>query len=254
MRVLLTNDDGIDAPGLRALAQHLSAAGHQTIVLAPAEDCSASGAALGPLRLDRPSLMRQTTLAGLESIRAYSLPSPPALCVLAAFLGGPDFCPDVVVSGINAGPNTGRVILHSGTVGAALVATHFGARALAVSHGALTGPRNWFGAAKLAAAIVPWLYTAPPKTVINLNVPQTSNGALPRIRPARLADFGREMSMQISPERGGLHELHWRQSAISHPADTDAALLSGGFATMTSLSGLGESDVNLDELMTALNA
>jgi broad specificity polyphosphatase/5'/3'-nucleotidase SurE len=86
MRVLCTNDDGIRSPGLHALAHHLRLAGHDVLVAAPAEDLSGASAAIGRLHVDH----------------------------LGAF-GEP---PDVVVSGINSGLNTGHSVLHSGTVGA----------------------------------------------------------------------------------------------------------------------------------------
>jgi len=253
MQVLLTNDDGVNAPGLGALAQRLCAEGHRVVVLAPAHDCSGSGAAIGPVRLDRTTLLQRTTLPGLQSVRAYALPSPPAMCVLTAFLGNLDLVPDVVVSGINAGPNTGRVILHSGTVGAALAAAQFGARALAVSHGAMKGPRCWSGAASLAAAMLPWLCASPPATVINLNVPQTSDGEIPSVRIARLAEFNEGLRIQIADEDDGAHELSWRPSAARYPADTDTALLAKGFATITSLQGIAESKIDLNQLTATLD-
>ena len=133
MKVLVTNDDGIDAPGLHALARALVAAGHDVVVVAPARDMSGSGAAIGQVHLDQSIDARRVELPGLDGVPAYALDGAPGLCVLAARLGGFGDPPDVVMSGINPGCNTGRAVLHSGTVGAALTAANFGVRGLAVS-------------------------------------------------------------------------------------------------------------------------
>lgn len=133
MKVLVTNDDGIDAPGLHALAQALVADGRDVVVVAPARDMSGSGAAIGQVHLDQSIDARRVELPGLDGVPAYALDGAPGLCVLAARLGGFGDPPDVVMSGINPGCNTGRAVLHSGTVGAALTAANFGVRGLAVS-------------------------------------------------------------------------------------------------------------------------
>jgi 5'-nucleotidase len=133
MKVLVTNDDGIDAPGLHALAQALVADGRDVVVVAPARDMSGSGAAIGQVHLDQSIDARRVELPGLGGVPAYAVDGAPGLCVLAARLGGFGDPPDVVMSGINPGCNTGRAVLHSGTVGAALTAANFGVRGLAVS-------------------------------------------------------------------------------------------------------------------------
>lgn len=133
MNVLVTNDDGVDSPGLHALARALVDDGHDVIVVAPDREMSGSGAALGQVHLDGGIDARRVDLPRLDGVRAYAVAGPPGLCVLAARLGGFGRPPDVVVSGINPGCNTGRAVLHSGTVGAALTAANFGCRALAVS-------------------------------------------------------------------------------------------------------------------------
>jgi 5'-nucleotidase len=133
MKVLVTNDDGIDAPGLHALVRALVAGGRDVVVVAPTRDMSGSGAAIGQVHLDQHIDARRVELPDLPDVPAYALDGAPGLCVLAARLGGFGDPPDVVVSGINPGCNTGRAVLHSGTVGAALTAANFGVRGLAVS-------------------------------------------------------------------------------------------------------------------------
>jgi 5'-nucleotidase len=114
MRVLVTNDDGIASPGLHALARRLADEGHAVCIVAPEDDCTGSGAGLGPIDLDAPCFLRRVRVEGLDDVDTYAVKGPPALCVLLAFLGGFEDVPEIVASGINAGPNVGAAILHSG--------------------------------------------------------------------------------------------------------------------------------------------
>ncbi|MEJ7583620.1 MAG: 5'/3'-nucleotidase SurE [Acidimicrobiales bacterium] len=116
MRVLVTNDDGIEAPGLRALAVALDEAGYELVVAAPLHDRSGSGAAIGNLQPGGQIHVEPHFLAGIEHVPAFGV-GPPALAVMAARLGGFGEPPELVVAGINPGNNTGRSTLHSGTVG-----------------------------------------------------------------------------------------------------------------------------------------
>jgi 5'-nucleotidase len=133
MRVLVTNDDGVGSPGLHALARALVDDGHDVIVVAPDREMSGSAAAIGQVHLGEGIDAERVDLPRLDGVAAYAVSGPPGLCVLTARLGGFGDPPDLVVSGINPGCNTGRAVLHSGTVGAALTAANFGCRGLAVS-------------------------------------------------------------------------------------------------------------------------
>lgn len=133
MKILVTNDDGVESAGLHALARALVDAGRDVLVVAPDRDMSGSSAAIGHIHMDDHIDAKRVTLPGLPDVPAYAVDGPPGLCVLAARLGGFGDPPKVVVSGINPGCNTGRAVLHSGTVGAALTAANFGGRGLAVS-------------------------------------------------------------------------------------------------------------------------
>jgi 5'-nucleotidase len=133
MRVLVTNDDGVGSPGLHALARALVDDGHDVIVVAPDREMSGSAAAIGQVHVDEGIDAERVDLPRLDGVPAYAVAGPPGLCVLTARLGGFGDPPDLVVSGINPGCNTGRAVLHSGTVGAALTAANFGCRGLAVS-------------------------------------------------------------------------------------------------------------------------
>jgi 5'-nucleotidase len=131
--ILLTNDDGIDSPGLRALYEALSSVGHVTAV-APAADQSAVGR----------SISREVTVA--DHPLGYAVEGTPADAVVAALEAlGPQ--PDVVVSGCNEGANLGAYVLgRSGTVSAAVEAAFFGLPAIAVSLYVPVAPEEDFSA------------------------------------------------------------------------------------------------------------
>jgi 5'/3'-nucleotidase len=133
MKVLVTNDDGVGSPGLHALARALVDDGYDVVVVAPDREMSGSAAAIGQVHIEEGIDAERVDLPQLDGVPAYAIAGPPGLCVLTARLGGFGDPPDLVVSGINPGCNTGRAVLHSGTVGAALTGANFGCRGLAVS-------------------------------------------------------------------------------------------------------------------------
>lgn len=166
-RLLLTNDDGIESPGLRMLAQRL-AAKHEVVVVAPDADRSGVGTGIG--RFDPREGVRYRR-AELEGVEAYAIDGPPGLAVMASALGAFGRRPDLVVSGINAGMNTGHSVIHSGTVGGALTARTFGGRGVAISL-APSDPWHWESAVEVASSIVSWLLARPGGSlVLNVNVP-----------------------------------------------------------------------------------
>ena len=129
MRILVTNDDGIDAEGLAVLVQFLSdesygGKGREIVVLAPEAERSGVSHAM---TLRRPTKVRKLNEG------YYSCSGTPADCVIVAGLGVLPWMPDLVVSGINRGPNMGTDIVYSGTCGAARQAALAGVPAIAVS-------------------------------------------------------------------------------------------------------------------------
>ncbi len=244
MKLLVTNDDGISSPGLHALVRALVQDGRDVVVAAPDRDMSGSGAAIGRIHLDEHIDARHVELPGLAGVPAYAVDGPPGLCVLAARLGGFGGPPDLVVSGINPGCNTGRAVLHSGTVGAALTAANFGGRGLAVSLDVPARleqavPRHWDTAAAVAAAAVGWLVEAAPGVVLNLNVPDLPPERLAGARAATLAPFGTVRSAVVeTAEGGGRLQMELRPVNVELPPDCDTALVKEGYVAVSAIGGI----------------
>ena len=208
MRILVTNDDGVGAPGLAALTRALvrwteqagdgPATTYEIVVVAPSSNFSGAGAAVGSVTDGTTVAYERATVKGAADVEAYGLDASPALSVIVGALGAVGPKPDLVLSGINHGVNVGRSILHSGTVGAALTASQLGIRALAVSLRAGTYPDPWESAADLAVALIPLLVAAPARTVLNLNVPHLSISDIRGLRWARVSGAG-----LIKSARGG---------------------------------------------------
>ncbi len=237
MRILVTNDDGVLSPGIAALAGALLDEGHDVTVVAPLEDRSGTGAGIGPVHLGGGFGYEEVALPGLEEVPVYGIDSMPAMAVIAGALGGFGDPPDLVASGINLGLNTGRAVLHSGTVGAALTASHFAISALAVSLEA-ADTLHWDSAASIAALIIPELAAAAEGTVINLNVPNRPLADVLGVRRARLSATGSIQSTII--EADGRIQLEFGPPRSQPRPDGDVALVASGYATVTPISGVGE--------------
>jgi 5'-nucleotidase len=245
MRVLVTNDDGIEAPGIRALAHALSEH-HDVIVAAPDRDMSGSSASIARFAGARDIVFTRRVLPGLETVEAFSIPAGPGLCVLSSCLGGLGERPDLVVSGVNSGANLGHSILHSGTVGAVLTAQSFGVRGLAVS--AALGERwRWDTACQFALRLAEWLTDLPPRTVLNLNVPALDESEVRGLRNAKLDRFG-TIRISLSSNTEESLQLEFRDGAVNPEPDTDSALLAAGFATYTAIIGVAETGLGTEPL------
>jgi 5'-nucleotidase len=235
VRVLVTNDDGVLAPGIAALARAMVTTEHEIVIAAPHEDMTGYGAALGSFHADGTIEVKPIELDGLAGVPTFMVTGPPALCVMAARLGGFGTPPDLVVSGINPGPNTGRATLHSGTVGAVLTGGNFGVSGLAVSIG-VGDEILWETAGDLAVLALEWLVTQPAKTLLNLNVPNLPLGEIKGVRWAKLAPFGTVRAFLVPGERGLQMELREHDEQL--PDDSDTALVRDGFAAISSIVGI----------------
>lgn len=162
MRILVSNDDGVLAPGIRILAKELATAGEITVV---APDRNRSGAS-NSLTLTRPLRVRQLDNG------YYSVEGTPTDCVHLALTGFLNPTADMVVSGINEGGNLGDDILYSGTVAAAMEGRYLGLPAIAIS---MVGEniQHYESGALIAKQLVMKLSTnrLPSQTILNVNVP-----------------------------------------------------------------------------------
>ncbi len=269
MRLLITNDDGIRAPGIqsliRAVARWINDAApgveREALVVAPSVNHSGMSSAVGDV-FDKPSVHYvRHVVQGAESVLAYALDAPPALCVIIGALGSFDgYRPDVVLSGINAGANVGRSVLHSGTIGAILTGAQLGLSGLAVSV-QFGEDVHYDTAADVALEVLGQMEGAPARTLLNLNVPNLAPNELRGVRRGRISTAG--LIKSAGPRAGGSAlsdegELPLRLGAatpqlgdVSDEApEDDGALVVAGYASLTPLRGVHEdTDSNMDDLM-----
>jgi 5'/3'-nucleotidase SurE len=238
LNILLTNDDGYDAAGLKTMHAALRAAGHQVTVVAPATNMSSSSMSMtsGVIKVEN---------KGERIWAVYGSPADASVMGLTHILRGTP--QDLVISGTNAGANLGTSTNNSGTVGAAIAATRYGVPAIAASAG--TGEAS--GAAyDVAAALVTQMITTldrarpadgrllPDRVVINLNVPAIPAERLLGIRWALLS--ARSLYDRVYSDTGVPSEVRSQLTAAAPPAgeqDSDVALFSKGFVTLTLLDG-----------------
>ena len=250
MRILVTNDDGIDAVGLHVLARRLVGLG-DVVIAAPDREYSGASAAVGTLHLIHPEV-RRVQVAGVP--QSWSVTGPPALCVMFARLGvfGDPF--DLVVSGINPGANSGRAIYHSGTVGAALTARNGGVSGLAVSQAVedfgvegqgwdeMLDHQRWETAAEVGARVAQAMLEDLPvdPIVLNVNVPNRPIGDLAGWRRSEVALLPPRAlaTATLTPKIGhdGAFDvqMEWGDP-IALPVDTDSGAVEAGFVTVTAL-------------------
>jgi len=230
-RVIVTNDDGIDSPGLIKLAASL-AEEFDVVVAAPETDMSGSGTGIGGFD---PVTGVDLTPVDMGGITAYTIAGPPGLAVMAAALGAFGRFPDLIVSGVNAGMNTGHSIIHSGTVGAALTARTFRSRGIAISL-AQSDPWQWDTAVEVGVSAARWILDrSGGPYVLNINVPGVPHPEINGIHWADLDEFGYFRVANADVEDRKLQFVVGSSSAGADPA-TDTALCAKNFVTVTPLS------------------
>ena len=236
MRVLVTNDDGVLAPGLITVAATLHEQGHDVFVVAPLTERSGSGTALGTLDDGATIAVQKIELPGLD-IEAHGIDAPPAMGVLAAGLGqfGPP--PELVVSGINPGHNTGRSVLFSSTVGGALTAFTIGIPAIAISCG--FEPTHRFDtAAAVAGKAALWLQSQQlPLVCLNINVPDLDLGEIADIQLTKLS--GRSLfslGFERSDDRLTLRRV---PNTSKLGSGTDSGVVQDGSISVSFLESVG---------------
>ncbi len=260
MRILVTNDDGIDSIGLHVLARAMKPLG-DVVIVAPDEEYSGYGAAIGSIWLMKPEV-HKAHVDGIDE--AWAVTGPPALCAMFARLGAFGDI-DIVVSGINPGANVGRSVYHSGTVGACLTARNGGISGVAVSQSVdswgvegqameeVLGNQQWQGAADVAAMVVGELLADLPESpvVVNINVP---NRPAAEMEGWRRTDVGaappRSMARAtLTPKTGhdGAFHVDWSWGdALQTPSSDDTGAVMDGYASITWLGALEALDPGPD--------
>jgi 5'-nucleotidase len=257
LRILLTNDDGWDAPGITAVYGALTAAGHEVKLVGPATNNSGVSAAI---RVNGDTEVLQPN----DDPNIYSVATTPAGSVMfgmdEVFTDGK---PDLVISGSNVGANTGFDTNFSGTVGAAVVGSGmFGVPSIAISNAVdhRNGDVGSFEEAAdlLVAMIEQGLPELNQGTILNINYPLLADGETSP-KGVRYAPVAAVSSANFGFERVGdtTTYVNDRSAAEKPAADTDKALLAEGFVTVTLLNTnrtVSEADVaSASGLIDAMN-
>jgi 5'-nucleotidase len=228
MRILLSNDDGFQAPGIAVLYEAARAFGEVTVV-APDKNCSGAS---NSLTLQRP-LAVKTAPNGFRYVDGT-----PTDCVHLAVTGLLDFCPDLIISGINDGENMADDTLYSGTVGAAMEGYLLGIPAIAFSM-SRKPPQHWetgaLVASRLLAAVTKQKMTKP--WLLNVNIPDIPVAQLRGIQTTRLGK--RHAAQPTIPTTNPRGDTVWWVGAAgdaSHKSDgTDFHAVENGYASVTPL-------------------
>lgn len=234
--ILVTNDDGVTAPGLLALAREMQKLGDVTI-LAPDRNWSASGHVK---TMHRPMRVKEVQLA--DGIPALTSDGAPSDCVALAMMGVVARKIDLVVSGINPNANFGTDITYSGTVTAAMEAVIQGGAGVAVSLDSPenhTGPLDFGPAARYARRIIAALLEGgiPEKTVVNINVPYLAEEAIKGVQITRYgARVYNDALVRREDPRGRPYYWVGGDAPTGIPAEgTDYGALKAGYVSVTPL-------------------
>ena len=236
MHILVTNDDGVNAPGLLALAEEMSKLGKVSI-LAPDRNWSASGHVK---TLDRPLRVKEVRLS--EQIMAWASDGAPSDCVALAVCGFVQEKIDLVVSGINPYANLGHDVTYSGTVTAAMEAAIWGIPAIAMSLESpenLVGPADYYASARIARVVAQSVlhYSLAPNLLLNVNVPYLPYEQLRGIRITRLGlrVYHDRLDQRMDP-RG--KPYYWTAGDLPTGVPergTDIGVLTEGYVSVTPL-------------------
>lgn len=233
LRILVTNDDGIHAPGIFALKKALDQAGHHVTVCAPDRPRSASGHAI---TLHKPLRMKQVALE--DGSLGHAASGTPADCVTLGVLDILQSAVDLVVSGINHGPNLGWDVTYSGTVSAAMEAIIIGVPAIAVSVASYADEIHWDGAAhfvarRLAPAVA--RHGLPPATLLNVNAPDLPESEIKGVRVTTQGD--RQYVDRLEKRHDPLGRPYFWLGGKIHDkeaaAGTDTKAVGEGFISVT---------------------
>lgn len=236
MRILLTNDDGVNAPGLQLLAEVASAFTDDLWVVAPAEEQSGTGHSL--------TLTRPVRLRRLAEKRFAVAGTPTDAVLMALFHLMPEQRPDVIISGINRGANLAEDVTYSGTVSAAMEGALAGVRSIALSQ---VYAREGMGDTVPFAAAGHWAprvleqllgTNMPAGTLVNINFPALAPEEVRGVRVVRqgIRDYGRTQIIQRTDPRGYNYYWFGLGPSVETPGhSTDLEAVADGFVSVTPL-------------------
>jgi len=233
MRVLLTNDDGIHAPGLKALYEELKR-DFQVHIVAPDSERSAVGHAI---TLTSPLRVQEVFKNG--SFFGYGVKGTPADCVKIAVQELLEAAPDVILSGINLGANVGVNVLYSGTVSAATEGAFLGIPSAAISLDIRTNPDFRF-AARFGIEIIRFIreHGLRERTALNVNIPAVPPEKLEGVSFTRqgVARFREKFERRIDPRGNVYYWLSGETPLEEGNPDADARALKQNWITITPIS------------------
>jgi len=235
LRILLTNDDGVYAPGLRALRAELKKIGDVSVV-APVGEQSAVGHSITLLT----PLLVQEVLDEHNEPMGWAVEGRPADCVKLALLELLKEPTDIVISGLNAVSNAGINVLYSGTVAAAIEGAFFRKTSIALSlEYTKPKPLDFSRAAQLARNVIEQIldHPVPEGSLFNVNIPSLDKGAVRGIRvvPQNVAVYTEKYDRRIDP-RGRVYFWSGPDFTCPNPLpDTDVTALAEGYITVTPL-------------------
>lgn len=228
MRILLSNDDGYFAPGLAALYEAMRGMGEITVV---APERNRSGAS-NSLTLDRPLHLKQAANG------FYYVNGTPTDCVHLAVTGMLEHEPDMVISGINWGPNMGDDTVYSGTVAAAMEGYLLGVPSIAVSLGSFEG-RHFATAARVVRDLAERFKAQPfgAPVLLNVNVPDVPHDVLSGVRVTRLGrrHKAEPVVKQVSPRGETVYWVGAAGAAADAGEGTDFHAVENGWVSVTPL-------------------
>ncbi len=231
MRLLVSNDDGIYAPGLRTLVKELKKE-HEVHIVAPECEQSAIGHAITihtPLRVQE--VFEEGELFG------YAVDGTPADCIKIALKSLLDFTPDMVISGINQGGNYATNIIYSGTVSAATEGRICGIPSLAISYNSFEHHEGFKDAACYIVSIIDEVYTLslPSNVFLNINYPDIAESKIKGVKLAPQGDarFIEEFEKRKDPRGNDYYWMAGEMETAEEGAETDYHSVQEGYITIT---------------------
>ncbi|KNF07440.1 5'-nucleotidase SurE [Gottschalkia purinilytica] len=234
MRILVTNDDGIDAIGLKELARSLTDIG-EVVVVAPSEEKSAISHAITmhhPLRISKIDNY-------IDGVEAWSITGTPSDCVKIAIETLLNWKPDIVISGINNGGNLGTDVIYSGTVSAAIEGALHGISAIAVSAVAKDGKLNYKTSSYYILKLVKMVIKNSDSNnfLININIPSLD---IDNIKGIKVTELGvRKYDNSFIERKDPLgRQYYWLSGSLAdveNKDESDIKAVEDGFISITPL-------------------